>query len=200
MKKILTNRLFLVLLTAIIVASGTAYATIKIQATEIGYDGGTWKKSDGTDITNAKEAIDELYLKANKDLSFGNTLLSKSYGNAINTRTANIDLNKGKYIVHVVTTVNGGNPSTTSEDIESNVSLLNAASDNTTIQKLNNHMYKIAASEADIQGNNRWIETRTASYYVVVSNDVDTLSVKIVRNWNSNVLPDLISIQAIPIN
>ena len=80
MKKILTNRLFLVLLTAIIVASGTAYATIKIQATEIGYDGGTWKKSDGTDITNAKEAIDELY-KSKQLVKSGDIVYKESYSN-----------------------------------------------------------------------------------------------------------------------
>jgi len=50
MKKILTSRIFLVVLTAIIVASGTAYATIKIQASEIEYKDGT-----------VEDALNDLY-------------------------------------------------------------------------------------------------------------------------------------------
>lgn len=53
MKKILTNRIFLIVLTAIICISGSVYATIRIQSSEIGYKDGT-----------VEEALDDLYEKA----------------------------------------------------------------------------------------------------------------------------------------
>ena len=52
MRRILTSRIFLVVLTAIIVATGSVYATIRIQADEIGYQDGT-----------VEDALNNLYSK-----------------------------------------------------------------------------------------------------------------------------------------
>lgn len=70
MKRILTSRIFLIVLTAIICISGTAYAAIRIQADEIGYKDGT-----------VEDALNNLYSKTT-DSSAKKfcVLLSEQYG------------------------------------------------------------------------------------------------------------------------
>ena len=59
MKKIIKSRLFIVVITTIIVASGTLYAANKYQASEVVYN-----KKDGTS-TNVNDALNELYNNMN---------------------------------------------------------------------------------------------------------------------------------------
>ena len=59
MKKIIKSRLFIVIITMIIVASGTLYAANKYQASEVVY-----KASDGTS-KNVNDALNELYNSCN---------------------------------------------------------------------------------------------------------------------------------------
>ena len=65
MKKVFTSRIFAFILGAVIFSSITV-AAHTIFANDIGYTpkDTTWKKSNGEDITNVKDAIDELYNKA----------------------------------------------------------------------------------------------------------------------------------------
>ena len=72
MKKVFKSRIFAFVLGAIIFSGITAVSAYTIFANDIGYTpkDSTWKKSNGEDITNVKDAIDELYSKAiNKPIS-----------------------------------------------------------------------------------------------------------------------------------
>ena len=61
MKKIIKSRLFIVIITTIIVASGTLYAANKYQASEVVY-----KASDGT-TTDVNTALDNIYKSCKKE-------------------------------------------------------------------------------------------------------------------------------------
>ena len=74
MKKIFKkSNIFSFLLGALIFSSITAVSAYTILANDIGYtpEDTTWKKSNGKDITNVKDAIDELYLKSNNSYIYG---------------------------------------------------------------------------------------------------------------------------------
>ena len=67
MKKIIKNPIFTFILGAVIFGGIVGVSAYTIFANDIGYTpkDSTWKKSNGEDITNVKDAIDELYNKAN---------------------------------------------------------------------------------------------------------------------------------------
>ena len=105
MKKIIKSRLFIVIITTIIVASGTLYAANKYQASEVIYNA-----SDGT-TTDVNTALNDLYTKisSSADLqikylgtkylsttsgsnvsfsfSFTDDIVSKAKGFIVSTRT-----------------------------------------------------------------------------------------------------------------
>ena len=62
MKKIIKNRVFLVIITALICITGSVYAS-QIFANNIRYTP-EWKAQDGSNITNVEQAMNELYNKA----------------------------------------------------------------------------------------------------------------------------------------
>ena len=66
MKKIIKNPIFTFILGALIFGGIVGVSAYTILANDIGYTpkDSTWKKSNGEDITNVKDAIDELYSKA----------------------------------------------------------------------------------------------------------------------------------------
>jgi len=67
MKKIIKNPIFTFILGALIFGGIVGVSAYAIFANDIGYTpkDTTWKKSNGEDITNVKDAIDELYSKSN---------------------------------------------------------------------------------------------------------------------------------------
>ena len=65
MKKIIRNPIFTFILGALIFSGATVLA-YDIFANQIGYEP-EWKASDGSDITNVGQAIDELYNIANEN-------------------------------------------------------------------------------------------------------------------------------------
>ena len=69
MKKVLKSRIFAFVLGALIFGGIVGVSAYTIFANDIGYipKDTTWKKSNGEDITNVKDAIDELYTKANSN-------------------------------------------------------------------------------------------------------------------------------------
>ena len=73
MKKFIKNNIIGFILGAVIFSSITV-AAYSILANDIGYtpSDSTWKKSNGEDITNVKDAIDELY---NKSATYKNLIL-----------------------------------------------------------------------------------------------------------------------------
>ena len=67
MKKIIKNPIFTFILGSLIFGGIVGVSAYTIFANDIGYTpkDSTWKKSDGTNIENVGDAIDELYSKAN---------------------------------------------------------------------------------------------------------------------------------------
>ena len=96
MKKILKSRIFAFILGAVIFSGITALATGLI-ASSVSYTP-TWTKSNGEDIVNVSEALDELYTR--KQLS-SVTLFDKisKVGNETTTYTFKNDLDLGLVII-----------------------------------------------------------------------------------------------------
>ena len=86
MKKIFKSRIFIFILGAILFGGIGVVSAYSILASDIGFTpkDSTWKKSNGEDITNVKDAIDELYNKANSSSQLLNEIctyqLEGSYG------------------------------------------------------------------------------------------------------------------------
>lgn len=82
MKKIFKSRIFAFILGTLIFSGITVVSAYTILANDIGYTpkDTTWKKSNGEDITNVKDAIDELYLKSNNSYIYGEQT-STNYSN-----------------------------------------------------------------------------------------------------------------------
>ena len=99
MKKILTSRIFLVVLTAIIVATGSVYATIKIQANEIEYKDGTVEDAlnDLYTKSSAYKKIDVSTTASANDILIGKT----AYDNLGNLITGTVSTNcVTSYVTH----------------------------------------------------------------------------------------------------
>lgn len=95
MKKLFKrSNIFSFLLGALIFTGITSVAAYSIFANDIGYTpkDTTWKKSNGEDITNVEDAINELYTKSNKEIlnKFTISIDSDSYST---TRIGRFDLN-----------------------------------------------------------------------------------------------------------
>ena len=95
MKKILKSRMLAFVLGAIIFSGITVVAS-ELFASSIKYEP-NWKKSNGDDITNVAEAIDELYYKANSS-SESATIINFAYGTPSLSSTRDYkDLNKNVF-------------------------------------------------------------------------------------------------------
>ena len=89
MKKIFKSRMFAFILGAVIFGGIVGVSAYTILANDVGYTpkDTTWKKSNGEDITNVKDAIDELYIKkqlssvslAGKESITGNTTMTYTF-------------------------------------------------------------------------------------------------------------------------
>ena len=101
MKKIIKNPIFTFILGAVIFGGIVGVSAYTIFANDIGYTpkDTTWKKSNGEDITNVKDAIDELY--EHTKLNF-NEISSVYYNGDRIVKSLSTKLNKGKYIVSIV--------------------------------------------------------------------------------------------------
>ena len=103
MKKVLKSNVFAFILGALIFGGIGAVSAYAILASDIGFTpkDSTWKKSDGTDITNVKDAIDELYLNSNLALKpvllWTNSNLSSNFA----AQTLSLDLSNYKYVIIV---------------------------------------------------------------------------------------------------
>lgn len=94
MKKIFKSRIFAFILGAFIFSGITAVSAYTILANDIGYTpkDTTWKKSNGEDITNVKEALDELYTRSNlTEMVWINPNLNATL---FEPTTINVDLSK----------------------------------------------------------------------------------------------------------
>ena len=82
------SNIFSFILGAIIFGSIGVVSAYTLYANDIEYTpkDTTWKKEDGSDITNVKEAIDELY--NSKKSIFGEAIYNVSNGDQLVNRTA----------------------------------------------------------------------------------------------------------------
>lgn len=105
MKKILKSRIFAFILGALIFGS-IGVAASQLFANQIEFRP-TWKKSNGEDIVNVEEAINELYNVVNEgildklDLKSSKVDTRVSYGDKA-TRTINYNFSAGSYLIHGV--------------------------------------------------------------------------------------------------
>ena len=114
MKKIFKkSNIFSFLLGAIIFGGIVGVSAYTILANDIGYTpkDSTWKKSNGEDITNVKDAIDELYIKAQVQTlgcEFVGSYQSNKIKNADSGTLTISDIPAGTYKLVVVRTSSSG--------------------------------------------------------------------------------------------
>lgn len=103
MKKIIKNNLLGFIVGAVIFSGITVLAT-QYLASDISFTpkDTTWKKSNGENITNVKEAIDELYTKSNNSIISTNYFNTNYYQGRIASMNASNNLNKGKYLCSAI--------------------------------------------------------------------------------------------------
>ena len=107
MKKVIKNRMFLVIIITIIVISVSVYAATTYKATDVIY-----KASDGTSM-NVNDALNELYNKSNNtgypDIKI---YYDSGWGGGTCTATVNFNIPKGYNYLKVIPTYAGsGNSS-----------------------------------------------------------------------------------------
>ena len=121
------SNIFSFLLGALIFTGITSVAAYTILAKDIEYtpSDSTWKKSNGEDITNVKDAIDELYVSASQPLVSKidfSTFKTHYMGNRQSGNKLSISLTKGDYIISAVNSHAWASPSlfNLKNDIDSN--------------------------------------------------------------------------------
>lgn len=121
MKKIFRkSNIFSFLLGAVIFGGIVGVSAYSVLANNIGYtpSDSTWKKSNGEDITNVKDAIDELYTKSDnynlwlsglEELSLNNiSLVENKEVQLLNNQSGTLtydNLNDGSYLLYAFRTV-----------------------------------------------------------------------------------------------
>jgi len=121
MKKLFKkSNIFSFILGAIIFGGIVGVSAYTILANDIGYtpSDSTWKKSNGDDITNVKDAIDELYIKK----SFGQTFSNASYEHSTSiNNTIELDLTSGNYICDASISISNNTTSSGNSDSTSDI-------------------------------------------------------------------------------
>ena len=103
------SNIFSFLLGAIIFGGIVGVSAYTIFANDIGYTpkDKTWKKSNGEDITNVKDAIDELYNNVNNNIDVDLLWTNQNLGQTFSSQTINLDLSNYNYVVIVTQTGEG---------------------------------------------------------------------------------------------
>ncbi len=106
--RILKSRIFAFILGAVIFGGIVGVSAYTIFANDIGYTpkDSTWKKSNGEDITNVKDAIDELYIKAGNKGSYTACMLLSGSKNTVSAKY-HCDLGDGQLRNFYVLAVDG---------------------------------------------------------------------------------------------
>ena len=153
------------ILGLIIAGSIGVYATIKIQASEIGYKD-----------TTVEATLNDLYTLAGKNISFGNPIYSHYSGDQLENSEITLPLNKGKYIVSAIYAL--ANHSATYNVINVNNNGRNAivcSSSNCNISKLGTYAAGGTPTSAhnDSYAN---LASRSTLYYVTIEENTDTIN------------------------
>ena len=185
MKRIVKSRIFLVILTAIIVSSVTVYAVNIYNASQIDFE----PTDKNWNVSKVDKALDELYVKANSVPTFGTPISNENSGGRTTTRSTNIELNKGKYILEVVSTASGGAATTNNA---SNYQYPIECS----IECNKTHIFGKTISSSGSQNNTN---TRYSIYFIEILTDNTIISAETSSTVNNN-FSQVISLQASKIN
>ena len=189
MKKFIKNNIIGFILGAVIFSSITV-AAYSVLANDIGYTpkDNTWKKANGEDITNVKDAIDELYatsvdynlkLSGLEKLNLGNiTLVENKEIKLLNSQSGVLthnNLNAGNYLLYAFRTVSVSEDGNYYAQSSSRASQANPRNgiptitvNNGTIAKISDEVYVITitndSSTITINSNNTGASTTTGGY------------------------------------
>lgn len=197
MKSVLKNPILMFILGFMIASSIGAYATIKMQASEVKYKN-----------QNVETALNYVYanLDTKKILnSFGSPIYATSQGERIKPRTVTMQIPKGKYIVfdykghnwRVNTTTYPSGYGTTS--INNSYKNLACESNNCIINNLTGYWNRIMPS-LDSSNYYNQIVVESFAYYVEITEDTDTLSAREDDGSPASTMSQFDTIVAIPIN
>lgn len=154
--------------------------------------------------TTLDKALDEVYanLDTKKVLnSFGTVQYGTSQGTAKNSRTASLELSKGKYIVatNSILTWNDKTSYTSSHGLYTDPWNIYCTSANCIVRRLSSYHNQPKATEA-VGGYYSITSAVTSLYYLEVNNDNDTIKLtgSAGSDYNSGV--HAVTLEALPIN
>ena len=146
--------------------------------------------------TNVESALNDLYSKANKEITFGTAEYSNNNSDNVGNKSTSLNLSKGKYIINVIVGI--GSLNDASLNLANNVTLpLNCT--NCTTQKISGKEYVYTASGIFYDGQHTFAITSNTMYYVEVTADNETITYSRTDSPNS-IISNIIALQAVPIN
>ena len=169
-------KLFIGIIIGVILGGTVVYAGTII-AIDVDYDNthSQLKDSNNQDVDNVQDAIDVLYNKANRDIIYGNPLFNASFGDQLSSRTAELELNKGSYIVMAIAVL--ANHAVSVEEqvsVKDNAFSVLCSSNNCNVVKIDGNKTSGTASTAH---NDSYValSTRSYLYNVNINENTDTL-------------------------
>lgn len=199
--KIFKNRIFLVVLTAIVFTGVGVIAANTINASQVVY---TNRSNEDVPL---KSALDNVYNNLDTKIAlntFGDPQYATSYGNRIADRTVTTEITKGKYIVVDYKGYNWSTAATTWPS-EHNANLTNSTYDNLACASGNCTITNLARYYNRVRPSNKYnseylqLSIMTYAYYVEIREDTDTISAACKPTaYNNNAQTETLMI--IPIN
>lgn len=200
MKKLIKSRIFAFILGAVMFSGITGVVAYTLLANDIGFTPSdtTWKQSNGEDITNVGEAIDELYNKVNKKIKFDTPLYDQNFGDLVSGRNSKLDLSKGKYLVLAIFGLGSGyNSPSFSANGNDNI-FLNC--NNCKKTKISGQYYEVVASSAITNTNvYSYGVVKTTLYYVEIDSDSDNVQIQWNDIQNNSYIGEIVALQAVKI-
>ena len=197
MKNVLKNPILMFILGFMIASSIGAYATIKMQASEVKYKN-----------QNVETALNYVYanLDTKKILnSFGSPIYATSQGERIKPRTVTMQIPKGKYIVfdykghnwriNTTTYPSDYNPNPNNSGYKN----LACESNNCVINNLSSYYNRVLPA-ADASNYYNQMLAQAFIYFVEIKEDTDTLSASENDASNASIYSQFDTLIAIPIN
>ena len=188
MKRIIESRIFLVIITAIIVGSITGVVAFNYNAKDIGYT----PSDTSWDVNNVSDALKDL--KNNKGFNFNNDniLFGENYGTQVLSRNATINVEKGTYLVFAVFNfaahAQAGNSIT-----DELIGTVSCSSSNCEVEKLKSRYYTI-------KGNITTEWDSIGIFKVKIEENTDVLSYLVTLGNNDANNPEIVSLYAMKVN
>ena len=194
------KKIFIFVLGIVVAGSIGVYAGSRINADQI-----TYLDKNNNEIT-VDTALNDLYDKADKNVTFGTVTQKSSQGIRTASRSSSLTLNKGKYIVTYTMSYAANNATsggvTDAQDVndEGGGTFTFTCNNGCVKQKLSRRRMAAAATTS-VAGTSGFIQmyTAVASYYVTVTNDNTIVSATLTHTENAK-YPASTYINAVPIN